>query len=226
MIQGVLFDFNGLLLLDTKWHMEAWNDLSKLLRNKSMTYEESAEHVHGRLPDHTLSFLLGRIPTEKEKTELLERKEKLYQEVCLRRGDKFILSQGAIQLFELLKQNGIKKTIATSSPLVNVKFYYEHLGLEKWFPFNDIVFADGLFPGKPAPDVFLKAAEKMHVIPENCMVVEDAKSGVEAAKSAGVGKIVVLLTEDNKGIEEKVEVTKTVRTLSEITIRDLEDSEM
>ncbi len=224
MIKGVLFDFNGVLLLDTKWHMEAWNDLSQLLRGKPMTDEEAHEQVHGRTPGDTLKYLLGKEPTEDEKKDLLDRKETLYQEVCVRHGSEFSLSPGATELLQLLETNNIKKTIATSSPLVNVKFYYQHLGLEKWFPFENIVYADGTFPGKPAPDVFLKAAEKIDVPVNECMVVEDAGSGVAAAKAANVKKIILLLTEDNKGTEQKVEVDKVVKNLAEITLQDLQDS--
>lgn len=222
MITGVLFDFNGVLLLDTKWHEEAWDDLSVHLRNKPMTAEESSLYVHGRTPIDTLEFLLGHKPSDEEKKVLLDRKETLYQEVCLRHGKDFTLSPGAIELFSLLEENGIKKTIATSSPLVNVEFYYQHLNLERWFPFNDIVYGDGTFPGKPAPDIFIKAAEKIKENPEDCLVIEDASSGIAAAKAAGVAKIILLLTEDNFGVETKVEVHKTVRILSEIQKSDLE----
>lgn len=221
MIKGVLFDFNGVLLLDTKWHEEAWDDLSMHLRNKPLTSSESAEYVHGRTPVDTLTFLLGKTPNEEEKQTLLNRKETLYQKVCLRHGEDFKLSTGATELLALLETNGIKKTIATSSPLVNVKFYYEHLGLEKWFPFENTIYGDGTFPGKPAPDIFLKAANKIGVIPNDCLVIEDASSGIVAAKAAGVQKIILLLTEDNKGIEAKVEVNKIVKLLSDINISDL-----
>jgi beta-phosphoglucomutase len=224
MIKGVLFDFNGVLLLDTKWHMEAWNDLSMVIRNVPMSHEEESTQVHGRTPDDTLKFLLGRDPNVEERKIYLDRKEKLYQEVCLRHGEEFALSPGATDLLSMLEQQGIKKTIATSSPLVNVKFYYEHLGLEKWFPWDSIVFADGTFPGKPAPDIFIKAAEKIGIPRENCMVIEDAGSGVAAAKAAGVGKIILLKTEDNKGTELKVSVDKAVERLDQITIKDLEES--
>lgn len=222
MIKGVLFDFNGVLLLDTKWHEEAWDDLSLYLRNRPLTTEESAEYVHGRTPVDTLTFLLGKTPNDEEKKILLDRKETLYQKVCIRHGDEFKLSPGATELLALLETNGIKKTIATSSPQVNVKFYYKHLGLEKWFPFDNTVYGDGTFPGKPAPDIFLKASDRIGVMPHDCLVVEDAGSGIAAAKAAGVQKIILLLTDDNKGIEEKVQVDKIVSTLADIKTSDLE----
>ena len=111
-------------------------------------------HIHGTTPNDTLEFILGRKATTDEVKNLLDRKEKLYQEVTLSHVQDFRLNNNAIELFKLLEQNSIKKTIATSSPLINVEFYYKHLDLEKWFPFQNIVFGDGSFPGKPAPDIF------------------------------------------------------------------------
>ena len=220
MVKGVLFDFNGVLLLDTKWHEEAWNDLSVYLRDKPITPEESEKYIHGRTPHDTLVFLLGKEPDKLESKRLLDRKETLYQKVCLRHADEFKLNDGAQELFTLLESKGIKKTIATSSPLVNLKFYYEHLNLEKWFPFENTIYADGSFPGKPAPDIFLKAADVLGLNPSECMVIEDASSGIAAAKAANVGKTILLVTNDNKNTASKVEVDKVVTNLSQIVEED------
>ncbi len=221
MIKGVLFDFNGVLLLDTKWHEEAWNDLSLFVRKTPITQEESAIYIHGRTPKDTLEFLLGRPATPEESKELLDRKETLYQEVCLIHKDEFKLSAGGIKLFELLEQNSIKKTIATSSPKVLIDFYYKHLNLENWFPFVSTVYSDGSFPGKPAPDIFIKAAHNLGLAPQDCLVIEDAGSGVQAAKAAGVSKIILLVTDDNRHAAQSLEVDKKVASLSDITLKDL-----
>jgi len=220
MIKGLLFDFNGVLLLDTKWHEEAWNELSVLLRNRSITKEESEEHIHGTTPNDTLEFLLGRKETNEEVKDLLDRKEKLYQEVTLSHGSEFRLNNNAIELFEFLEQNNIKKTIATSSPLVNVEFYYKYLNLERWFPFVDIVFGDGSFPGKPAPDIFLRAAKKINIHPQECLVIEDANSGVQSAKSAGVGKIYFLLNSENTNVASNIKVDRVIDSLGNINLED------
>jgi len=163
MIKAVLFDFNGVLLQDRKWHEEAWNELSKSLRGKELNKEDFEQYVHGRIPKDTFGFLLDHSPSSEELKKYTEQKEGLYQRIALNNGDELKLSPGAIELFEILDENNIKKTIATSAPLINFKFYYKYLGLKKWFPFQDIVFDDGTFLGKPAPDIYLKAAKKINV---------------------------------------------------------------
>jgi len=219
--QAALFDFNGVILWDRKWHEEAWNELSESLRRKPLTQAEHEEQVHGRTPGETLEFLLGRKATSQEFTELLNRKETLYQKIALASHD-FRLSMGASALFDLLAHHHIPQTIATSSPLINVQFYYQHLGLEKWFPFDQIVYDDGSFPGKPAPDIYLKAAEKVGVDISSCVVVEDAKSGIVAAKTAGAGKIIAIATLDNTATQQDRSVDKIVENLSQITLADFE----
>ena len=189
MIEAVIFDFNGVLLQDRKWHEKAWNELSKFLRDKELDQDEFEHYVHGRTPKDTLAYLLGHPASPKE-------------------------------LFKLLDEHDIRKTIATSSPLVNVKFYYQHLDLGRWFPFQDIVFDDGTFPGKPAPDIYVKAAKNIHVDIKNCVVIEDAKSGIESAKKAGAGKIIFIMNDDNQETAKKLNIDKVIRSFNEIKLED------
>jgi len=220
MAKAVLFDFNGVLLLDRKWHEDAWNELSKYIRDKDLNKEGFEQYIHGRSPRDTLGYILGHPVSSEELKNYLDKKESLYQKLALGSGDKFKLTLGAIELFEILDENNIKKTIATSSPLVNVKFYYKHLGLEKWFPFQDIVYDDGTFQSKPAPDIYLKAAKRINTAIKNCVVIEDARSGVESAKKAGAGKIILLINKDNQDTAKKLKVDKVIRSLNEIKLED------
>lgn len=221
----MLFDFNGVLLLDRNWHEEAWNELSKQIRNKEFSRNELEHQVHGRITNDTIKYLLGKSASSDEIENYLNKKENFYQKLALQDKEKFKLNKGSIELFELLDKNNIKKTIATSSPLINIKFYYQYLGLEKWFPYSDIVFDDGTFQGKPAPDIYLIAAKKLNVDIENCLVIEDAKSGVKSAKSAGAGKIFFLTNRDNRDIANKVDVDKILQNLSDILIDDLQNNQ-
>jgi HAD superfamily hydrolase (TIGR01509 family) len=205
------------LLFDRKWHEEAWSDLAKKIRNKSLTRYELEHHVHGRTTGETLPFILGRRPTKKESKKLLRRKELLYQKIALSKGKKFQLSPGAISLFDLLKKNKIKFTIATSSPLINLKFYYKYLNLGAWFPFRKVVYDNQSFPGKPAPDIYLKAAKKLRKKMKEVIVIEDAKSGVESARKAKAGKIIFISNTHSKKL---VKVDKIITSLKEISNKD------
>ncbi|MCK5468569.1 MAG: HAD family phosphatase, partial [Cyclobacteriaceae bacterium] len=88
--------------------------------------------------------------------------------------------------------NNIKKTIATASEITNVKFFNDQFGLDRWFDINKIVFDDWKIAGKPAPDMFLKAAENIGVNPSNCIVFEDSATGITAAKNAGISKVIII----------------------------------
>ena len=74
----------------------------------------------------------------------------------------------------------------------NVDFFIEVFNLEKWFDLEQIVYDNGNIPGKPAPDIYLKAAENIGLAPKDCIVVEDALSGIKAAENAGIGNIIAI----------------------------------
>lgn len=91
----------------------------------------------------------------------------------------------------------MKRTIATSAPAMNVKFVMNKLGLRKYFDKDKIIDASMVTKSKPDPQVYLFAAEKLGVNPEDCLVFEDAPSGIDAAKSAGM-KVVGVATSLSK----------------------------
>ena len=104
------------------------------------------------------------------------------------------------------------------SEKINVDFYIDVFNLEKWFDLDKIVYSDGTIPGKPAPDIYLIAAKNLNLAPSKCMVFEDAVSGINAAKSAGIGKIVAVAS------KEPVEFYKNIDSVSDV-ITDFSECE-
>lgn len=102
------------------------------------------------------------------------RKETIYRELCLQDEERFRLAPGAAELLDWLCEHGIPHTIATASEIRNVRFFREHFGLDRWFDPRRIVYDDGTFSGKPAPDIYLRAAERIGLSPSRCIVAEDA----------------------------------------------------
>ena len=151
-----------------------------------------AVHVHGRYNRHTLEHLTGRAVTGSELEELTEQKERIYRQLCLEQGPGFALSPGAVELLDFLREHGIPRTIATASGRANVDFFAEHLDLARWFEIDRCVYDDGSRPGKPAPDIYRQAARNLGLEPAGCVVVEDSRSGLQAAQAAGIGYIVAL----------------------------------
>lgn len=215
--KGIIFDFNGVLLLDRKWHEQAWNSVSFELRGKRFSKKEAEEHIHGKTPQETWSFLS---PESKGKVlrKLFLLKEQHYQKIALSQGRDFGLSPGAKELFNMLKQHGIKFTIATSSPLINLNFYFKHLRLGKWFKKKDVVYDTGRFRSKPAPDMYIAASNKIKVNIKRCIVVDDAKSGIQSARNAKAGKI-ILFSPVSRSSKPK-DVDKVISSLSQIQLED------
>ena len=190
--KGIIFDFNGVLLWDTHLHEKAWTDFSTTLRGTPFSSEELSSHVHGRPNQYILEYLLHRPITSEEFHRLSGQKESIYQTFCLQNREDFQLSPGAIDLLDFLIKNNIPHTIATASDKNNVDFFVKHLNLRRWFDVEKIVFDNGSFPGKPAPDIYLRAAANINLSPNDCIAVEDSKSGLTAAYSAKIGKVIAL----------------------------------
>lgn len=185
-IQGVIFDFNGTLFWDTKYHNQAWDKYLQRL-NISLTDEEKDNHFHGKPNRDIFEFLFKRELTPEELEKAVEEKESIYREICLNQSTD--LAPGAIGFLDFLKNNNVPYTIATSSGIGNVKFYFKHLNLQKWFEMDKVVFDNGSFKGKPAPDIFLIAASKINVPIDKCAIFEDSVSGLQAALSAKARKV-------------------------------------
>ncbi len=196
---GIIFDFNGVLLWDTPLHDRAWNAYATTVRGTPFTAEEQATLVHGRTSLDTLSYLFGHLLTPAEADTAVEQKEVIYRQMCLDLGDDFRLSPGAVALLDWLADHGVPRAIATSSGRRNVDFFISHLDLERWFAPGHIVYDDGSMPGKPAPDIYLQAAAVLGLPPGRCVVVEDSQAGIRAAASAGIGHVVALVAEAGNG---------------------------
>ncbi|MFD8014442.1 HAD family hydrolase [Streptomyces sp. NPDC058955] len=94
--------------------------------------------------------------------------------------------EGAVDVLKRLVAGGVPYCVASSGSHERIRVGHRKTGLDAWFP-EDVVFsAEDVGKGKPAPDLFLHAAERMGVAPERCVVVEDSRLGVQAAVAAGM----------------------------------------
>ncbi len=191
-MEAVIFDFNGVLWWDRALQDQAWKEYANELRGWPLSNQEMDVHVHGRNNRYTLQYLLGEEVTGPRLYELSEGKETVYRDLCLAQGMNFKLSPGAVDLLDYLVEHQIARTIATASAKPNVDFFVNHLDLQRWFDLRQIVYDDGRKTGKPAPDFFLEAASFLGKAPEKCVVIEDSRSGLAAASSAGIGTIIAL----------------------------------
>lgn len=191
-IKAILFDFNGTLFWDSTYHDRAWADFAQKYAFRNVSDEQMKHHVHGRSNPDILAYIFGNIPDNNSIKKYSQIKEEMYLRLITSDKGLSELAPGAKELLDYLKNNNYLLNIATSSEKENVEFFFKHLDLGQWFELKKVVFFDGSFNPKPAPDIFLKAAKNMGMHPENCLVVEDSIAGIQSARNAGIQKILYI----------------------------------
>lgn len=180
--KAVIFDLDGVIVSTDEYHYQAW----KKMADEERIYFDRAinEKLRGVSRMESLAIILqksSKTYTEEEKAGLAQRKNEYYRALLNNLTPDDILP-GVLLVLQQLKERGIKIAIGSSSK--NTPFILEKIGLGTYF---DAV-ADGneIKNSKPDPEVFLLAAKKLGVIPEKCVVVEDAEAGIEAALAGGM----------------------------------------
>lgn len=209
-MKGIIFDFNGTLFWDSQLHLDAWREYSGQLRGTPFTDDEMFKYMFGRTNEDIIEYAIGKKPDKALVEKYAREKEAEYRTMCLERPDEMKLAPHAVEFLDILKENNIPMTIATMSEWCNVEFYIKEFKLAKWFDLDKIVYSNGKIPGKPAPDIYLIAAKNLGLEPKDCVVIEDALSGIEAAKKAGAGKIIAIAS------REPVEFYKNIKGVSQI----------
>ena len=190
MARGILFDFNGTLFFDSELHVKAFEKIFTMYGKSKPTREFLIERILGRTNS---SIYLDNFDPNGDAAacdKFRRDKEEAYYELCLSDRSVFRLVDGAAEMLDHLKEKGIPFTIATGSGEDEVDFFFKHLGLGRWFEKDKMVFTDGSFSGKPAPDCYLLAAKKIGLPASECIVFEDGTSGVLSANRANAGGVV------------------------------------
>ena len=178
MIEGIVFDMDGVLVDSHPVHRVAW---SKFLATvgKSVSDEGLSFILAGRRREEILRHFLGDLP-EAKIAEYGRQKDSFFQE----NFHDVKLIPGVRQFLESLETAGLKSAIATSASSVRTWGTLRRLHLRR--KFSTVVTGDDVDVGKPDPAVYTLVSRRMNSSPENLVVFEDAPCGVQAAKSAGM----------------------------------------
>jgi len=182
LISACIFDLDGVIVDTARYHYLAWNRLAKELRIPFS--EQDNERLKGVSRMKSLDILLslgGRQASPDEKERLATLKNTWFVEYINGMGRSEIFP-GVDNLLKELKSDGVRIALASSSK--NAPQVIGILGLEK--AFEVVVDGSMVKNAKPDPEIFLLAARLLKVPPVNCVVVEDAAAGVEAAHAAGM----------------------------------------
>jgi beta-phosphoglucomutase len=201
---AVLWDLDGTLVDSEEYHWRAWKETLDRA-GVSITYQDFLASF-GQRNDAILTGWLGESVSAECIRQLGDSKEERYRELARREG--LTPLPGAAEWVERLNREGWPQAIASSAPRANVETVLDVLHFGPLI--QATVAAEDVRNGKPAPDVFLTAAARLGADAPNCIVVEDAKAGVEAARRAGMRSIGVGKSAQSLGAD------RAARTLSDL----------
>lgn len=185
--RAVIFDIDGTIVDNMHLHAEAFGVFAERHGLPPLTQADRAR-LDGRRNSEIFPILFKREVSRDEWQAYEHEKEGLYRELSKGR---LAPMKGLSSLIERLTSESIPVALATSAPKPNVVHTLAELGLGP--AFSVIVRGDEVARGKPAPDVFIEAARRLGVDPDDCLVFEDAPMGIEAAHAAGM-RVVALTT--------------------------------
>jgi beta-phosphoglucomutase len=212
-MQGVIFDLDGVLVSTDELHYQAWKKLAEELGITDFNREDNVRQ-RGVSRMASLEVVLEKGDkeyTQEEKNEMAERKNNYYIEMLQSLDDSAVLP-GAFDTLKMLREKGILTAVGSASK--NAPLILEKTGI---LPLIDKISCGlDVTKSKPDPEVFLVAASKLELSPENCLVVEDAKAGIEAAKAGGMKSLGVGPFHDELGADFHSRTLATVDNWEEI----------
>ena len=212
--KGVIFDVDGVLIDSYRPHFLSWRQMLAELGEEFS--EESFRATFGRTNPDIFAQLFGTKYSADEIETHAARKEALYREIIKR---DFPAIDGAVELIDALADADFLLAVGSSGPPANVAQTLESLGRAELLS-TRVTGAD-VTRGKPDPQVFQLAAEKLGISPTGCVVVEDAPAGVAAAKNAAMACIGLTGTATREELAQADLVVDSLRELSANSVAQL-----
>ena len=211
---GVIFDIDGVLLDSYKMHYECWRTIAE--KHSIYVSEKEFDSLFGRRGSEIVREIWGKDLPGEQVVAIHRQKQAQYRENLQRN---FPEMDGAIQLIDALAAEGFILGIGSSAPPENVEMSLNGLGRAK--SFKAVVTGSDVTRGKPEPQVFLLAAQRMGLKPADCAVIEDAVAGITAALAGGMTAIALAGTAPAESLTMADLVVTSLRQLTPKQISEL-----
>jgi beta-phosphoglucomutase len=214
-VYGAIWDVDGTLVDTADLHFEAWRRVAEE-KSRPFTRADFAATFGQRNPE-ILRALFGERISAQEMADLGDHKEELYRAAA---GRGVGLLPGVLDLLEGLHRAGFRQAVGSSAPRANLELILRLTGVGRFF--DVVVGMEETQRGKPDPQVFLIAADRLGVPAARCVVLEDAVAGVEAAKAGGMKCIAVRFVGHHpEAALRRAGADLVVQTLEQVNARDV-----
>ena len=208
--EGVIFDVDGVLVDSGPAHAASWRAVAR--KHGIEISDEQFKRTFGRPSRDIIRIIWGPQVSAEDIRRYDDEKEAAYRELI--RGN-VPLAGSAREMLAALKQAGFTLAVATSGPRENVELVLRETGIGGLF--DAVVTGFDVEKGKPAPDCFLLAAQRAGLEPRNCVVVEDAPVGIEAALAAGMYAVGLVGTHPRERLLQ-AGAALTIERMDELTV--------
>lgn len=213
---AAIFDIDGVLIDSYQAHLQSWQALTEDT-GRAMT-EEEFTRTFGRTSREVIAAVWPEKQFSDERIASLDRKkEAAFRDMITR---DFPAMPGARELIRSLHEAGFDLAVGSSGPPQNVEMILERLGVDLWL--QAVVTGADVERGKPDPQVFQIAAERLAKPPEQCVVIEDAPDGIRAGHAAGMAVVALVSTgHDRQSLSHADLVVDALEELSPQRLRKL-----
>ncbi len=213
---GLIFDMDGVLVNSNPFHKIAWRNFL-IGKGYPFTDELFDTVISGRTGNTSLPMILGEALPEKVISGYMEEIDHEFRKIFGATQETIYFS-GLYEFLDTIKFNGIKRALATSAPTENVSQAIDKLGLQDYF--HVIIDKNDVSRGKPNPEVYLTAVNRLKLSKANCVVFEDSKAGVQAALGAGLKVIGISSSHTEEELLEEG-VTMVIKDFTDLNINEI-----
>lgn len=200
-IKGIIFDLDGVICSTDEYHYQAWKSIAD---EEGIYFDRNInERLRGVSRAESLEIILERATASyspEQKAALMEKKNNIYRELLKNMGPRDVTEEVRSTLRKL-REKGYGLSIGSSSK--NTRFILERTGLTD--AFDGISDGNMISRSKPNPEVFIKAAGILGLKNDDCLVIEDAVSGIDAANAAGFHSVGIGPAAEYEGAEFKIQ---------------------
>lgn len=214
--KAFIFDLNGTMIDDMRFHTEAWHKILTEDLGASLSKEEVKSHMYGKNSE-LLVRIFGEGHFSKEEADRISvEKEQYYQKAFF---PHLKLIKGLDQFLDQAREKGLLMAIGSAAITFNIDFVLDNLHIRHYF--DAIVSADNVNKSKPDPETFTQGAQLLGVAPADCIVFEDAPKGVEAALNAGMSCMVLTTMHEKEEFSQYSNIIGFIEDYAQTSVEEV-----